>query len=170
MDLRLCLLRHGSTAWTAERRYCGHADVPLDPAGRAQIDDLARSSGPGGAFDRAYTSDLWRCRETATRLGLVARPVAALRELDFGDLEGRRWHDLTAAEQAALVDPETFVAPGGESVASLRERVDTFVAQLPAGRHLLVTHGGVIQHLLHRASLVAHIGPGQWIDLVFNRR
>jgi 2,3-bisphosphoglycerate-dependent phosphoglycerate mutase len=170
VDLNLCLLRHGSTAWTVERRYCGHTDVALDPAGRAQIDALAAEFVLDVDFDRVYTSDLQRCRETATRLGVAAEPVPALRELDFGDLEGRRWCDLTAAEQAALLDPETFVAPGGESAAALRERVDAFVAQLPDGRHLLVTHGGVIQHLLRRAGVVAHIGPGQWIDLRLNRR
>ena len=33
---RLCLVRHGETAWNAERRIQGQLDVPLSPVGQAQ--------------------------------------------------------------------------------------------------------------------------------------
>jgi len=33
---RLVLLRHGRTAWNAERRYQGQEDPPLDEVGQAQ--------------------------------------------------------------------------------------------------------------------------------------
>ena len=31
------LLRHGLTAYNAEKRYQGQRDIPLSPAGRAQL-------------------------------------------------------------------------------------------------------------------------------------
>ncbi|MFZ2909530.1 MAG: histidine phosphatase family protein, partial [Candidatus Desulfobacillus denitrificans] len=33
---RLCLVRHGETAWNAERRIQGQLDVPLSATGHAQ--------------------------------------------------------------------------------------------------------------------------------------
>ena len=32
--MRVCLLRHGETAWNAQGRYLGRTDLPLTPAGR----------------------------------------------------------------------------------------------------------------------------------------
>ena len=34
--MRLILVRHGETAWNAERRYQGHHPIPLNERGRAQ--------------------------------------------------------------------------------------------------------------------------------------
>ena len=44
------LLRHGLTAYNAEKRYQGQRDIPLCPAGRAQLrqaDLRPRSAAPG---------------------------------------------------------------------------------------------------------------------------
>ena len=49
------LLRHGLTAYNAEKRYQGQRDIPLSPAGRAQLrrisgrkrSILPRSAAPG---------------------------------------------------------------------------------------------------------------------------
>jgi probable phosphoglycerate mutase len=39
----LFLARHGQTDWNLERRWQGHADPPLNEAGRAQSRALAAS-------------------------------------------------------------------------------------------------------------------------------
>jgi len=42
-------------------------------------------------------------------------------------------------------DPWNAPLPGGESLGELRERFLSFVADLPPGRHLVVTHAGVVR-------------------------
>ena len=96
---RLVLLRHGQTAWNAERRAQGHADVELDDTGRAQ----AAAVAPYVAAMRpryVWSSDLARARETgacvAAEAGLELRLDDRLREYHLGERTG-----LTMAEYAA---------------------------------------------------------------------
>ena len=163
MELNLRLVRHGSTGWTAERRYTGHADLSLDWRGRTEAKAL--SEALCGRYDSVWTSDLQRCVETARLAGLEATPTSALREFDFGLLEGKTWDELEPATQSALAAFDGFQAPGGESVAAFGERIDCFVDSLVAGRHLLVTHGGVIRHLTRRAGEDKLVAPAGWCDL-----
>ena len=43
------LLRHGLTAYNAEKRYQGQRDIPLCPAGRARLRQADRSISPRSA-------------------------------------------------------------------------------------------------------------------------
>jgi len=96
----LLLVRHGETDWNAERRWQGHADVPLNERGREQARALAEQLA-GESVDAIYSSDLSRARDTADILGArLDVPVvvdADLREIDVGPVEG-----LTAEESAAF--------------------------------------------------------------------
>jgi probable phosphoglycerate mutase len=58
-----------------------------------------------------------------------------------------RYPTMEARWQEGLARFEGFEAPGGESFAALRARVFSFVDELPPGRHLLFTHGGVVRLL-----------------------
>jgi len=92
----LLLVRHGETNWNAERRWQGHADVPLNDRGRKQARTLAEQLA-GERIDVIYTSDLSRARDTAdavgARLGVEVVVDPDLREIDAGAIEG-----LTAEE------------------------------------------------------------------------
>ena len=56
---RVFALRHGQTAWNAERRIQGQLDVPLDDTGRWQAARLAQALAEEG-LAAIYSSDLQR--------------------------------------------------------------------------------------------------------------
>ncbi|PZA05953.1 MULTISPECIES: histidine phosphatase family protein [unclassified Meiothermus] len=148
MSVEIWLVRHGETLWNAEGRLTGWSDVALSARGEAQ----ARALFPllaAEPFDSVVSSDLSRAVQTARlAYGEPGRRLWALRELDFGRLEGRKWAELAESYKAALLAFEGFEAPGGESTAELRSRVYGFLAGLPPGRHLAFTHGGVLRLVL----------------------
>jgi probable phosphoglycerate mutase len=136
MTRRLWLVRHGETAWSAAGRFNGWRDLSLSDRGRAQARALADRLR-GRRFQAIWSSDLRRAVETA-RLAYGEPSVdRRLRELDFGALEGRTWQELDEPTQRALIDFEGFEASDGESVASMRSRVMSFVGGLEAGDHCL---------------------------------
>ena len=170
----ILLARHGETDWNSERRWQGHADQPLNDAGREQARELAATL-TGRGIDVVYSSDLVRAHETALivaeQLGLPVEADAGLREVDVGDWAGRLVSEIEAA------DPEAFQLwrqgrkgwNGGESYEEMGERVVGSVLRL-AARHpgqtvLFVTHGGSIRAcrataagLDYAASRVSAIG------------
>ncbi|MGH2711640.1 MAG: histidine phosphatase family protein [Actinomycetota bacterium] len=161
---RAWLLRHGSTDFSEQGKFLGWTDQPLSPAGRAEaaaLKEIVSRLSP----DRVWSSDLVRAVETARLAATEPTVDPRLRELDFGDLEGLRWGELTPSLQKALVRFEGFEAPGGESVEELRERVHGFTEELGPGRHLLVTHGGVIRLMLRELGDTRTVGPGEIVEL-----
>jgi probable phosphoglycerate mutase len=157
--MRLWLVRHGATDWSDAGRLNGWTDIPLNDLGRRQARDLHRGLGAKD-FDGVWSSDLSRASETAL---LVVGPAATdgrLRELDFGRLEGLSWAECPAAIQNELLAFDEFVAPGGESVGNLRDRVLEFLGELSPGDHLVFTHGGVIRLLSREADRDVTVQPG----------
>ncbi|HMM53452.1 MAG TPA: histidine phosphatase family protein [Candidatus Desulfobacillus sp.] len=162
--VRLCLVRHGETAWNAERRIQGQLDVPLSPRGEAQARATAeRLAGEGAAA--VYASDLSRARDTAAhaarRLGLAVRTRAGLRERHFGLLQSLTFAEFARRDPAAharyRAREEGFALPGGgESLRQFAGRVhdclDAIVAAHPGELVLVFTHGGVLDILQRRAS------------------
>ena len=157
--MRLICVRHGQTAWNAERRFQGHSDIPLDEVGRAQAHGLAVSLRDE-PIDLAVSSDLSRAVETA-RIVLGDRDVplrldAAWREMRFGRWEGLTWDQIVAANPELAMDevtPRTYAARGGESFEQLCERVAGAVAVVqgalsPVGTALVATHAGPLHALL----------------------
>jgi 2,3-bisphosphoglycerate-dependent phosphoglycerate mutase len=164
MSMDLFLVRHGETQWNVEGRFCGHCDPSLTARGRAQARALFDSIG-GESFDRVVSSPSIRAVETA-RLA-YGEPVVdvRLRELDFGDLEGLRWDEFSFDVRRGLGDYDNFQAPRGESVRELGERVLDALYDLGYGRHLVVTHGGVIRFLSGKASMSAYPGTATLVRL-----
>ena len=158
MILRLWLVRHGSTDWSEAGRLTGWTDVPLNDRGRAQARGLAQVLGQQ-SFIGAWSSDLIRAVETAQLASVDAVLDPRLREVDFGQLEGVRWDEIPSPTREALREFDGFQAPGGESVAGLRQRVAQFTHGLGEGDHVLFTHGGVIRALLRQAGQDRWVGP-----------
>jgi broad specificity phosphatase PhoE len=157
------LMRHGQTAWNAEHRYQGWQDSPLTELGR----DQARAAGrlladlvADPASLTVVSSPLNRARNTArlvlSELGLDAAPVwedSRLTEIRMGVWEGmpeqevfETYGDLVAVRRA---DPWTHSPPGGETYASVAERVGTWLAEQSEDATILVVTHGVAGRILH---------------------
>ena len=137
-------MRHGRTAWNADRRFQGHTDIPLDDEGRAQAAALATLLRDD-RIDVAVSSDV------ALRLD------ADWREMRFGSWEGLNWDEITARTpeldpaQAATV--RAFAPPGGEDYDQLCVRIARATSRIQAelaggGTALIATHAGPLHALL----------------------
>jgi broad specificity phosphatase PhoE len=155
----LVVVRHGRTAWNAERRFQGWADVPLDEEGRRQAEDVASAlakeiRGPVSVV----SSDLRRATGTAaaiaTALGTTVNEARDLREVDVG-----RWEGLTQAEAMYLFPDEyrrwsdgmDVRRGGGETLSQAGERVAGCVRDLlgaTTGHLVVVGHGMSLQAAL----------------------
>ncbi|WP_133718910.1 histidine phosphatase family protein [Methylocaldum gracile] len=153
------LLRHGETV--GGTRFRGSLDDPLTDEGIRQMERSVANAGP---WDEIVTSPLSRCAAFAESLALKLRvPLAIderLREIHFGDWEGRSYAELMATAPLALTrflgDPLRHPPPGAESVEAFRERTldalrDRLTPHNLGRRLLLVTHGGVIRVMLCHA-------------------
>lgn len=160
---RLCLVRHGETAWNAEGRVQGQLDVPLNATGLAQARAVAAALA-GEAFGAIYASDLARVRQTAepaaARLGIGVRLERALRERHYGIFERLTYVEAKERHPAEYArfrdkDPE-FDFVTGESLKAFAERALACVGALlerHAGESVLVfTHGGVLEMVFRHAT------------------
>jgi probable phosphoglycerate mutase len=153
----LWLVRHGETPASRGRMLAGWTDVALTERGEEQASAL-RPLLAGERFDGVWSSDLQRTVTTARLAWGEPRPDPRLREMGFGSLEGQLWETLDPRLQDSLARFEGFSAPGGESFEDLRVRVLSFLDELPGGRHLVFTHGGVVR-LLSREVGEDHFVP-----------
>lgn len=166
---RIVLVRHGQSTYNLNRRFSGWSDPDLTELGRWQ----AETVGPRLAawtFDSVWSSDLKRARQTAALAWGDHRTDARLREIHFGDLEGLTWTELPESVRSGVHDFETFRAPGGESVADLRDRVVAFCDDLPTGNHLAFCHGGVVRVLLADLGVTEFVSNASVVELIWSPR
>ncbi len=170
---RICLIRHGQTAWNAATRVQGHLDIALDATGQAQAERLGAALA-GEGLQVLYSSDLARARATAQGVarhtGLTVQTDVRLRERAFGHFEGlthaeiaQRWPE--AAARWRQRDPD-FAPGGGESLLQFQARCVPAAAEL-AARHpgqsiALVAHGGVLDALYRAATGLPPQAPRSW--------
>jgi len=167
MTTTIVLIRHGETAWNAERRLQGHIDIALNSEGVRQ----ARALGLALAdqrFDAIISSDLQRAHQTASALaqlqGMPVHTDPALRERCFGGFEGLLYAEIEqrfprefAAWQARDIDG--VMPPGVRVAETFRQFYQRCtgaiigIAQRHRGQSLaLVAHGGVLE-CAYRAAL-----------------
>lgn len=149
------LLRHG--ACEGGNIFRGVTDSAITGEGWRQM--ASALTGRDG-WQRVISSPLQRCRRFAERFAvthdLPFTVTPKLRELHFGDWEGREiaavWAEQSAFLERYYREPGELAAPGGESARAATERlVDVWQEILTRyrGEHLLVVcHGGVIRLLL----------------------
>lgn len=141
-------MRHGESTYNAEGRYAGWSDPDLTEAGVAMASALAPRL-VAERFNGIWRSDRTRTERTALLAGFPeARVDARLREVDFGEMEGKTYFEVGEELRHRLRSFSDFQAPGGESTAQVRLRVRAFLEELPEGRHLVFSHGGWIRCVL----------------------
>ncbi len=156
---RLFLVRHGETELNSAERYWGRSDVKLSAVGIEQAERL-RDRLAVEKIDAVYSSNLERALVTAEIIAfshrLAVTTCAELREVDFGQLEGLNFSEISQLypEVAKLwAERSTKLKyPGGESLVEFNTRVSKFLSKLD--KHavgetiLIVAHAGVLRTLV----------------------
>ncbi|MDQ0170450.1 histidine phosphatase family protein [Paenibacillus tundrae] len=163
----LIFIRHGTTLWNQEKRYLGHTDIGLLPEAKQEL-ALLREQLRNLSWSKLYSSDLLRCQQTLTSVTPLQREQAhldaRLREIDFGEWEGKTYDQLQHIQQYRnwIDDPQNVTPPKGESWQAFTARIDSFLntcllhdalsepVTVDVPQMGIVTHGGVIRYAISR--------------------
>jgi broad specificity phosphatase PhoE len=140
--MKICLVRHGETAWSLTGQHTGVTDLALTPHG----EDESRALAPrlrSMAFTQVLVSPRLRACQTCELAGFGAsNPIEPdLSEWDYGHYEGRRSVDIRRENPGWNIWRDG--CPGGESPAEVRARADRLIARLCTlpGTLVLFSHG-----------------------------
>lgn len=160
------LVRHGETSWNKDNRIQGWTDISLSELGLKQAEVLSYVL-KDITFQAVYSSDLIRSIQTAqayeqlTGQKVILDPL--LREIHFGDWEGKTWQEIITEHKDAfasgLYDNPDSRTHSGESMNMFKMRASThfkaIVERHPSDNVLIFTHGGnirmILLDLLHQA-------------------
>jgi probable phosphoglycerate mutase len=156
----IVLIRHGETAWNAERRLQGHIDIALNAEGQRQAAALGAALA-GEHVDAIVASDLRRALQTAQAVAagrnLPVRQDPALRERCYGGFEGLLYADIERRFPADFArwqarDSDALMPAGVRTAESFRQfytrsvnAILGWAAAHPGQSIALVAHGGVLE-------------------------
>jgi probable phosphoglycerate mutase len=142
--MRIVLVRHGQTEWSASGKHTSTTDVPLTDAGRDAAERLGARLR-GREFALALTSPRQRASETCRLAGFAAEVDADLVEFDYGEYEGLTTPEIREERPGWYLWRDG--APGGETVDDVGARVDRVLARALAadGDVALFAHGHVLR-------------------------
>lgn len=156
---RLSIIRHGFTEANEKGMYIGsRTDLPLSQKGKdTLLNMLDEYKYP--RVQRVYTSPLLRCRQTCEILFPDRQIIGMddLRELDFGDFDGKTVDELINREDYKkwLQGGINNSAPNGESIQDLLVRSYSALTRIimnmmdeEFSHCAIVTHVGVIKNML----------------------
>lgn len=157
---RLILLRHAEVEESYHRVFGGRIDMGLSALGHQQAAALADYVARKFTLDAVYASPMKRVQLTLAPL--LARTAHApvvlddLREVDFGDWTGLRWHQIAERYGITAYDwldaLERGAIPNAEPEELFRRRVDRALQRVLSenpGRTVAVAcHGGVVRMAL----------------------
>lgn len=158
--MRLLFVRHGETDWNVENRIQGGTDTALNENGLEQARQLGQKLAEQKLMiAKIYSSKLKRAHKTAEivgeLLGVDVESVDGLEEMNLGQWEGMRWHEVkeTYPEEYEewYLNRRYQKTPNGESYQELLERVLpalTYITQKEENIVLVVTHSANIVTLL----------------------
>jgi len=150
--MKLYIVRHGQCEWNALHKVCGSTDSPLTPKGRAQAAETAAAVAEmtrDQPLDLIIASPLSRALETGRAIQAACGGIPLiiddrLREIDFGDNEGRDTRDPDFQAEKRIF-PRRH--PNGESMLGFTHRIYGFLedirARYPDKVVLLACHNGI---------------------------
>lgn len=179
------LLRHGQPSDVLPKSFLGHSNPALNALGKQQAQRAAETIGSmvdSGLLTSPATlwsSDLARAQETALplrhRFSLDLQTSNLIREIDFGDWDGKTFSEVDAATGGAasawFQDPSGSRPVHGEHLDEVFERVAGFaqnhLSRLPHGETVLVVgHFGSLAML---TAWLLGINPSQALKVVLQR-
>ncbi|WP_158735291.1 histidine phosphatase family protein [Alteribacillus sp. YIM 98480] len=141
-------LRHGMTSSNFHKQYCGWSNPPLL---KSEVERL-KCYAWRVLVDEVWCSDLLRAVHTADLLfpNASLRSIKSLREIHFGDFEGKTYKELKEnSEYQAWLEDFFHTAPkNGESLTAFRKRIQygwEKVTQSKQKSIAVVTHSGWIR-------------------------
>ena len=151
--MRIVLIRHGETEWSASGRHTSFTDLALTERGREAASRL-KDRLAGREFAIVLCSPRARSQETAALAGLSPQVDPDLAEIDYGSYEGRTTKDIRAERPGWTVWRDG--SPGGETIAEAGARADRVLARAAAadGDVALFAHGHILRVI-----------GARWIDL-----
>jgi probable phosphoglycerate mutase len=159
MSLTLLLVRHGQTDFSLANKFCGSIDPPLNQTGLAMADALGARYGHAG-LAAIFASPKLRTRQTAAptaaAAGLEVQLDEGLREIAYGEWEGRPEAEVEKAEperfHAWAEHPGKVSPPGGETAVEIAARALQAIERIRAlhsdGKVLVVSHKATIRVLI----------------------
>lgn len=159
--MHVVMIRHSKTPGNEEHRYIGRTDQMLSENGIRLAESMAEEYAEElGDVAEVYVTSLKRTQQTARILFPKARQIVTtgLREMDFGDFEGKNADQMTDDPQyRAWVDGMcTGTCPGGEQRGAFSARVcDEFARIMREHKGsddtvVMVLHGGTIMSIGER--------------------
>lgn len=155
---KVLILRHGKTEANYERRYIGsRTDIPLSEEGINAVSEKADNIRKlAEKYIFLVSSPMQRAVQTAEILfpGEKLLTVEGLKEIDFGDFEGKNYEELkdNPDYQKWIDSNGTMPFPNGEDRADFIERsVAEFYKILSmAGERtpVIICHGGNIMSIM----------------------
>ncbi len=157
---RFYVTRHGQTEWNLVGRAQGHLNSPLTDLGKRQAAKLGERL-KDAKIDVAYCSTTGRTLQTS-QIVLADRAIEIvqrdqLRELNFGDWEGKSWQEIEQLNPEQLYnlwkDPANYQPDNGEKILELVDRITAEferIGEKHKGETVFVTvHGGVVKALMY---------------------
>lgn len=154
MGKTVYFLRHGSTG--LDGRFVGSSDLPIIESSHGNLQkcgqELLRKD-----IESIFCSPMLRCRQSLNKLGLecAVEFMEDLREIDFGEWEQKSFDDVSVSHPKEVEQwcsgSGTFTFPGGERISDFLQRVQNVrdtIETHTARSILIVSHGGVIRHLV----------------------
>ena len=161
-------LRHGEFVGNAESRWQGQSDYPLTEKGKAQAHALAkRLKSEGVKFDLVISSPLIRAKETAE---IIASALNVKVEFDpiwiernIGEMEGLQLRKSIKTTSLLMSRPTIRWAATEKGIGSytcVQGKPCMLCCVARPGSYLIVSHGGLLNQLMHAIVGVApHVDP-----------